>query len=190
MRAKRPMRLLRSQRSLEYLLARQPRSSNATARLGRSWMPIWQVETLSLGHPAALIISDTDIRGTLMLLPSSSANRAEAQMLRSILAELFSNWVKRHAIREQRSTSSGSLFAFASLQRKIKMADKQNPAVKNPETPGQRSAKADLIARIPPVLLKRRRRPELRFVMCGKTQHLTQTGIQKATVRHGRLTNP
>ncbi len=64
-------------------------------------------------------------------------------MLRSVLAELFPNWVKRHAKREWRSTSSGNISALASLQRKIKMADKQNPAVKNPETPGQRSAKAD-----------------------------------------------
>jgi hypothetical protein len=67
----------------------------------------------------------------------------EAQMLRSVLAELFPNWMKRHAIREQRSTSRGSISALASLQRKIKMADKQKPAVKNPGAPGQRSAKAD-----------------------------------------------
>ena len=64
-------------------------------------------------------------------------------MLRSVLAELFPNWVKRHAIREQRSNSSGSLTALASLQRKIKMADKQKSAIKNPEAPGRRSAKAD-----------------------------------------------
>ncbi len=76
-----------------------------------------------------------------MLLPSSSQTQgAETQMLRSVLAELFPNWVKRHAIR---STSSGKISALASLQTKIKMADKQNPAVKNPEVPGQRSAKTD-----------------------------------------------
>ena len=64
-------------------------------------------------------------------------------MLRAVLAELFPNWVKRHALGEQRSASSGSLSALASLQRKIKMADKQKPAVKNPEATGLRSAKAD-----------------------------------------------
>ena len=63
-------------------------------------------------------------------------------MLRAVLAELFPNWVKRHAIGEQRS-ASGSLPALASLQRKIKMADKQKPAVKNPEATGLRSANAD-----------------------------------------------
>ena len=64
-------------------------------------------------------------------------------MLRAVLAELFPNWLKRHVIGEQRSASSGSLSALASLQRKIKMADKQKPAVKNPEATGLRSANAD-----------------------------------------------
>jgi hypothetical protein len=64
-------------------------------------------------------------------------------MLRAVLAELFPNWVKSHAVREKHSKSSGSVSALASLQRKIKMADKQKPAVKNPEAPGLRSAKAD-----------------------------------------------
>jgi hypothetical protein len=63
-------------------------------------------------------------------------------MLRAVLAELFPNWMKTHAIREQRSASSGSLSALASLQRKIRMADKQKATVKNPESPGLRSAKA------------------------------------------------
>ena len=51
--------------------------------------------------------------------------------------------MKRHAIGERRSASSGSLSALASLQRKIKTADKQKPAVKNPEATGLRSANAD-----------------------------------------------
>jgi hypothetical protein len=43
-------------------------------------------------------------------------------MLRSVLSELFPNWVKRDVIREQRS--SGSLTALQSLQRRIRLADK------------------------------------------------------------------
>jgi hypothetical protein len=62
-------------------------------------------------------------------------------MLRVLLAELFPKWPKRQALRE-RSTNDGSLSALASLQRKIKMADKQMSGVKNPEAPGLRSAKA------------------------------------------------
>jgi hypothetical protein len=64
-------------------------------------------------------------------------------MLRAVLAELFPNWMKSHATCKQRSASSGSLSVLASLQRKIEMADKQKPAVRNPEAPGPRSAKAD-----------------------------------------------
>jgi hypothetical protein len=62
-------------------------------------------------------------------------------MLRSVLSELFPNWVKRDVIREQRS--SGSLTALQSLQRRIRLADKTKPHVNKPEAPCTRSAKAD-----------------------------------------------
>ena len=55
-------------------------------------------------------------------------------MLRSFMAELLPNWLKRQAIREQRS--KGSLTALESLQRRIRMADKIKPPVKKPETAG------------------------------------------------------
>ena len=57
-------------------------------------------------------------------------------MLRSFMAELLPNWLKRQAIREQRSKGSGSLTALESLQRRIRMADKIKPAVRRPETAG------------------------------------------------------
>ena len=64
-------------------------------------------------------------------------------MLRSFMAELLPNWLKRQAIREQRSKSSASLSALESLQRRIRMADKTKPAVGKPETAGLRSEKRD-----------------------------------------------
>jgi hypothetical protein len=62
-------------------------------------------------------------------------------MLRALLTELFPKWTKRQALRA-RSTDGGSLSALASLQRKIKMADKQESGVKNPGAPRLRSAKS------------------------------------------------
>jgi hypothetical protein len=51
-------------------------------------------------------------------------------MLRALLAELFPKWTMRQALSE-RSTSGGSLSELASLQRKIKMADKKSPGLKS-----------------------------------------------------------
>ena len=64
-------------------------------------------------------------------------------MLRSFMAGLLPNWLKRQAIREQRSKSSGSLAALESLQRRIRMADKNKPVARKPETAGLRSEKGD-----------------------------------------------
>ena len=62
-------------------------------------------------------------------------------MLRSVLAELLQNWLKRDGVHEQRS--NGSLTALQSLQRKIKLANKPKPEVRKPATPAPRSTKAD-----------------------------------------------
>ena len=67
-------------------------------------------------------------------------------MVRSVLADLFPNFMKRQASREQGSKSSGSLTALQSLQRKIRMADNTastRPQGSKPQTPPARSEKHD-----------------------------------------------
>ena len=63
-------------------------------------------------------------------------------MRRTILSKLFPNWLRRDIVLERQPSSNG-LTALASLQRKIRMANKTKPEVTKLETPGQRSAKAD-----------------------------------------------
>ena len=62
-------------------------------------------------------------------------------MRRTILSKLLPNWLRRDIALERQPSSNG-LTALASLQRKIRMANKTKPEVKKLETPGQRSAKA------------------------------------------------
>jgi hypothetical protein len=93
------------------------------------------------------VVARTDIlaRRNHVAACEFGSSRSAKPMLRSVLAELFPNWLRREVIHEQKTSRSGSLSALESLQKRIRMADKAKgakPQVRKPAAP-ERSTKAD-----------------------------------------------